>query len=859
MIKLFTLCFLLSGNLFSIDFSHIKENDEDKFKLQREEYFRQMHQCDPEIDYKIIDFETRYSKFLNRNSQSSDKLKTNQLQADSKHKSWIDGTWKEIGSNNLAGRIRVADIDFNSQLIYAGSDGGNLWRGSIDGTNWTCLNNYFKYHEFRAVYALPAGNSRRIICATNSPAKIWYSDDEWQTVKFASGLDTLTNVGGSIKRCLISGTNNDFIYVLASMWDSKSNANIHIVYSSNDLGNSFKKVYQYKESSDCSDIWTSRYYLGDLYLNHADSIITINNTTVKNQIKSDYKYSQGTNLLLNGFYNNKTSSTNLYLLVRSGSKSTLWASDNLGSNWTNVSSVSTDLFDRNSFAVSATNGDYIYCGNQEFYYTTNFGISWQKKNTWPEYYQNMQSKLHADIPGIFCLKSPAGVDFTLIGTDGGLYISNDLCTNVKNVSLKGLNVGQYYSTYSLPHNPDYVLSGSQDQGFQAYQSISDDKFSFTQVISGDYGHLSSADSGKHLWLVYPGITFLAEEPNSQRLSRMDFQGQNRLWISPICADISNPSQAYLSNGGQTGTAQEANSSFLWRMSYDGNSITGSPLPYDFQEGKSGRLVSAVAVSPINPTTVYSLNNAGHFYISTDRANSWTKCDSSTGLSPHYFYGSCICPSKVSSGKVFICGSGYNGKGVFVTDDYGKIFKSITSGLPSTMIYRIAASDDDEFVFAATEVGPYVYVAKKNQWYDISDGSAPDQIYWWVEYISKTKTARFSTYGRGIWDYRITKYITEVTQNEEFRDNEIQIKAEPNPFQNELNFKIDLPAQTLIRVCIYDLEGRIIKKFAENFNISKVLSLKWDGISDNGTEAPKGIYLLTVSANGISNYSKIIKL
>ena len=35
---------------------------------------------------------------------------------------------------------------------------------------------------------------------------------------------------------------------------------------------------------------------------------------------------------------------------------------------------------------------------------------------------------------------------------------------------------------------------------------------------------------------------------------------------------------------------------------------------------------------------------------------------------------------------------------------------------------------------------------------MSELAAPDQSYWTVEYIHGIYTARFGTYGRGIWDY-----------------------------------------------------------------------------------------------------------
>jgi len=68
------------------------------------------------------------------------------------------------------------------------------------------------------------------------------------------------------------------------------------------------------------------------------------------------------------------------------------------------------------------------------------------------------------------------------------------------------------------------------------------------------------------------------------------------------------------------------------------------------------------------------------------------------------------------------------------------------------VYELAGTPDDEYFFAATEVGPYVYIAEDEEWVDLAGISAPDQTYWSVEYIPELNTARFGTYGRGIWDF-----------------------------------------------------------------------------------------------------------
>ena len=53
-------------------------------------------------------------------------------------------------------------------------------------------------------------------------------------------------------------------------------------------------------------------------------------------------------------------------------------------------------------------------------------------------------------------------------------------------------------------------------------------------------------------------------------------------------------------------------------------------------------------------------------------------------------------------------------------------------------------------------------------------SAPDQTYWSVEYIDEINTARFGTYGRGIWDFVIDDdyYINFGDVNQ---DNSINIQ------------------------------------------------------------------------------------
>jgi hypothetical protein len=153
------------------------------------------------------------------------------------------------------------------------------------------------------------------------------------------------------------------------------------------------------------------------------------------------------------------------------------------------------------------------------------------------------------------------------------------------------------------------------------------------------------------------------------------------------------------------------------------------------------------------------------------------------------------------------------------------------------------------IFAATEVGPYLYLAEDNYWYDIAGSSAPDQTYWCVEWIPETQTARFGTYGRGIWDFKVEKYTSIESNSKEKHSNEFAISLSPNPFNEIVNIIISSEKDIDAEISIYDLDGRKVKSF-NNINLSKGRNIIiWDGTNDNGVQMPTGNYIVILNSLG----------
>jgi len=722
-----------------------KKKDRKIYKKHRKEYFKKMHKSEADIDWKKMNQDYRESRSTliteKRKSMSPNLL---QDYNESFFNRDLEGEWEERGSNNLAGRVHTVEIDFNQNMIYCGSSGGNIWKGSIFGEGWVSVNDYMQINNINMIRLVPNGNinNRLLISAGN---KFYYSDNEGFTLNQSSGLEGVES-WGEIYRSVVSyfdAQQEPIVFVLTKEW---SNGSVVRIFRSDDLGENFYQIYSTSlQSERAYDIWTDRYNLSDVYfLRNGDlySLSLSNNS--HSFIGSAGPSNQGENILSAGKDTDNNGSFHFHAKI--GDR--LYFSNDDGATWDDKGVLPSYTFSRNSFNGSYDNQNIAAIGGIDLYRTLNNGNNWEMINNWWEYYGDPSIYLHADIPEIQFIKDDGGHEITFISTDGGLYISDGIINEVENLSLNGLGVSQYYSTYTERSQPYQVFAGSQDQGFQRSINQLNSVYDFEQVISGDYGHLVSGDDGESIWTVYPG--FAMYYPNASANSSgitWDFQMSGNLWLPPLMEDPYDPSSVYIAGGGLSGGHH------IIKLTRNGGSIQVNEGDYSFNN-----TVTAMAYSPIDPSHRYALTYNGTFYYSADNGVNWSMSPGFSGPESHYFYGSKILPSKVDIGKVIIAGSGYSNPPVFVSNNHGGSFSSMSHGMPGTLVFDLASTESDNFIFAATAVGAFAYSMEDEEWEDIMGFSAPDQTYWTVEYIPEIHTARFGTYGRGIWDFIVSENV-----------------------------------------------------------------------------------------------------
>jgi hypothetical protein len=805
---------------------------------KRQEWLNAMHKTAPGVDWREMDIQTREEMYQERLPALQEAFRNGPLKSSPMENiadGSLTGQWIEKGSGNLSGRMRCVDIDFTNNMIYGGSDGGQVWVGTIEGKNWKSISDPYRIDNILFIRAFPTTGGTMRVLAANHRVKMNYSDDSGTTWISSGGLSNYYRDYSQIRSVSqADGT----LYLLAYKTGSL------YLFRSKDLGSSYKMILK-STGSEKADLWTNRFGTDSIYLIDKTQVYSLQDSTAWNKISDvglNFASSEIQQIQLGG--NTLASVTRLYVMYRLEKSTRFYGSGANGTGWTSRGSTTEGPFMSNSFGVSPTSQNVLGFGGVEASYSTDGGQNWEKVNGWGEYYGDMLNKLHADIPEIEFFRKPDGTDLVFISTDGGTYLSDNQMKTVKNISLKGLNISQYYTTYTHRTKTNVIYAGAQDQGFQKTWEISDGIVDFEQTISGDYGHIVSSDGGQSMWTVYPGFAmYYPEASTSNSMTTRGFDDmkmKNQFWMPPLMADPYFPDRVFLAGGTSTTGAH------LWYLEHKNGSISYSELPTDFSNGDDNTRIASMAYSPINKDYRYVLNSEGKLFVSTDRGTTFTQ-SSNRGPGSHYFYGNSIVPSPRDINTIWVAGSGYSNAPVWVSKDGGATFKSMSNGLKNTLIFEMTCNTDGSLLFAASEVGPWVYIVANEKWYDLSGTGAPQQTWWSVDYIPALRTARFGTYGRGIWDFKISTFsgVEDIIAG----GGELGVTAYPNPCQDQLTVNISAGLTIKSSIRILSVEGKEMMILKPEMGAATRVNM---------AGLPAGIYVVVVNEGSKSGVVRVVK-
>jgi hypothetical protein len=788
-------------------------------RRERQAWYESLHWAEPGVDWQAIEAANREALALERYARIDRGERTEY--------------WDELGSVDLAGRTHAAYPSSDGTQLYVGSDLGGVWRGTLDGQNWTALSDGLGRGSHQLLVVPPgAGPGASEIVFTLTGTTVHATADGGQTWFVPAGLPEQM---WTVKRIVHDAAQPRTVYLLVNgrKYVGGSYQTGYLVMRSTNGGLDFEYRGNLGGSPPC-DLWIDRVAGGALYAMDGNTLCVSHDGGLSFQaLGSAPSGASLAGVLLTG---SEAGAPTFYAALEEGSTWKLYRSGDGGVQWTWCYDIP-DFWE--TLVASISDPDLVFFAGVECFRSNDGGLSFTKLNEWWEYYDDPVNKLHADLPGMD-IHWVNGQEVIYFNTDGGTYVSHDGGQTVQNLSLWGLAISQYYSTFTSATDPYLIAAGSQDQGYQQSRPGSRQPYlPFEQLISGDYGHLTSA-TRNHNWLysVYPGFVLLQKNENSPyTLMQLDFPDCQHSWMPAITADPRDTDVFYFCGD------------HLWKYERLGAGYyyVKTELPQDF--GATGGYLTGLAISPADYNYWYAATNQGNLWFSHDAGAHWTQTTHGPGA--HYFYGTAVVASPTTRDVAYAGGSGYNGHAVWRTEDGGVHWGGIGTGLPQTLVLGLTLGGlTGETPYAACEAGPYGYDETQGEWVNLLGTEAPLTTYWCVEWVPEIGAVRFGTYGRGIWDY-IPIDPADVTNNEAGQGrrapsgaNRLQLAVGPNPASDRLDVGFRLSTGGQVRAELFDVSGRRVAVLADGEFAVGDHHLR----ADLAPEKPEaGLYLVRVSA------------
>ena len=88
---------------------------------------------------------------------------------------------------------------------------------------------------------------------------------------------------------------------------------------------------------------------------------------------------------------------------------------------------------------------------------------------------------------------------------------------------------------------------------------------------------------------------------------------------------------------------------------------------------------------------------------------------------------------------------------------------------------------------------------------------------------------------------------------------LSIRAYPNPFNPETTIEYNLNASTQVSIKIFNIQGKQIRSLIDTYRQAGTYNLKWNGLNDNGTQVPSGVYFIRITAGNETLNHRIVMM
>ena len=685
---------------------------------------------------------------------------------------------RSIGPALMSGRIAAMDADAkNPSTVFVGAASGGVWRSDDGGLN------------FEPVFDDHIQSIGAITIDPNDSSRIWVGTGEtWvrNSVSVGNGIylsedggDTWTHKGLTdserIAGIRVSNTDSNLVYVCATghLWNANE---MRGVYRSNDGGESWKRILYIDEDTGCADIdldperpqiiyaamWEFRRY-PDFFTSGGPGsglFRSVDGGESWQQIEQGLPEEDLGRIAIAVA---PSQPATLYANVES-SDTALYRSDDMGNSWQKMNTsnnVQMRPFYFSELLVDPTDHMRVYKPGYTTTMSDDGGASFSAM-----FGSGFTQSIHPDHHAMWI--NPNNPHQVMIGTDGGLYVSENRANSFRHVAT--LPISQFYHVSADTQWPYFVYGGLQDNGSWRGPS-----------------RASGGITARHWDNIGYGDGFWAfADPNHPEIAYSEYQGGlmqrvNRNLgeiqrITPVVEDadiklrfnwntpmvLSRAVSGRLYAGSQYVHRSDSGGADWQTISPD---LTTNDPDYQRQQ-KSGGITTdnttaenfttlyTIVDSPLDENVIWAGSDDGLVHVTRDGGESWKDVTGNIPDLPRGTWVSRIESSPFNAATAFATMDGHR-RGdmntyVYRTDDYGQSWQTLVTDEIEGYAWVIRQDvKEPDLLFVGTEFGLYVSLNGGQNWARFQE-NLPKVAVHDIDIQSQEGDLVIGTHGRGVY-------------------------------------------------------------------------------------------------------------
>jgi photosystem II stability/assembly factor-like uncharacterized protein len=668
-----------------------------------------------------------------------------------------DLKWRAVGPEHQGGRIQsIASHPKQPFTIYAGVGSGNLWKTTNNGITWTPI------FDNESSFAIGC-----VTIAPSDPELIWVGTGEVLMARSSySGTGVFKSADGGknwqhmglagtnhIGKIVIDPQNPEIVYVAAIGRNFGQNEERGL-YKTTDGGKSWVKVLYVSDRAGVVDVVMSPDDHQTLFAvswerdrKPWNNLIYGPGSAVYKSTNAGASWIRLTNGLPVGDFIGRTglaiapSNPNIIYAIldnqtpvpdsKKKKGGELYRSSDRGESWIKMheSAIPTAInSDYCIVQVSPDNENEIYLLGNKLIRSIDGGRTYTPTGeTILHLLPHDIRVMHLDMHAMWI--DPAQPNRLILGNDGGLYTSYDRGMNW--LHLNNIPIGEFYAVSvdnAIPYN---IYGGTQDNAALYGPSDHDAADRLTQ-----YG---IATTWKNVYLDQWGggdSYFTEPDPTDSdviyyehqfgEIIRKNMKTGEGVGIKPEAGENEPPLRfnwmtPYLISNYDPRTLYFATQKLFKSTDRGDHWISISPdLTTNPGPEKQGNVpygtITSVSESPIRKGLLYVGTDDGNIHVTSDDGQNWTKIDQNL---PEKWVTR-VRASRHHVATVYACLTGYREDDfetyLYVSDDYGKSWKSLKGNLPAESVNVIVEDPrSPDILYIGTDLGVYVTRNKGKGW------------------------------------------------------------------------------------------------------------------------------------------------